>query len=230
MLLLLLTNRLTFCRFLAVFLPEKDIFSQIISIENLYESWAEFKYGKRKKGDVQAFERKLEDNLFSLRYDLKNRTYRHSDYTSFYITDPKLRHIHKAEVRDRIAHHAIYRILYTIFDKGFIYDSYSCRLEKGTHKAVARLKNFTQKVSKNNTIPCYALKCDVKKFFDSVDHEILLSLIKRKIADPDTLLLLEEIIESFSKPTKTAGVQLDLFDLHRANRERERERAAAFGR
>lgn len=161
-------------------------------------SWKGFRKGKRKKVDVQEFERNLEDNLFSLHSELKNKTYRHSDYTSFYITDPKSRHIHKACVRDRIVHHAIYRILYPIFDPIFVDDSYSCRTGKGTHKAVSRLEFFSRKVSKNYTQPCWALKCDIRKFFDSVDHEILFQLIKRKISDRETLDLIWEIISSFS--------------------------------
>ena len=139
----------------------------------------------------------MEDNLFGLHYELKNRIYRHSNYTSFYITDPKQRHIHKACVKDRIVHRAVYRVLYPIFDKFFIYDSYSCRLKKGTHRAVDRLEKFTLKVSRNYTGPCWALKCDVKKFFASVDHQVMLSLIKRRIRDKEVLWLISEIISSF---------------------------------
>ena len=174
-----------------------NLFSQIISLDNLFVSWCEFRKGKRKKYDVQLFERNLEDNLFELHTDLKNKTYHHSNYTSFYITDPKQRHIHKAEVRDRIVHHAVYRVLYPIFDKTFIFDSYSCRSKKGTHKAVDRLEYFTRKVSQNYTKPCFALKCDIKKFFDSVDHQPLFNLIKKKIHDKQVLWLISEIISSF---------------------------------
>ena len=163
-----------------------------------------------KKLDVQEFEHNLEDNLFQLYAMLKNKTYQHSNYTSFYISDPKRRHIHKAIVRDRIVHHAVYRILYPIFDKSFIYDSYSCRLNKGTHKAVKRLVRFTVKVSKSYIRPCWALKLDIKKFFDSVDREILFKIIKKKIKDSDTLWLLKQIIQGFSKMNEP--------------RERERER------
>jgi len=158
------------------------------------------------------FEQNLEDNLFILHRELKNKTYCHSEYSAFCITDPKLRLVHKAKVRDRIVHHAIYRILYPIFDKSFIFDSYSCRLNKGTHRAVRRLENFVKKVSRNYTGSCFALKCDVKKFFASVDHEILKEIIVKKIKDSDILWLLEEIISSF--PLDSLG----------ANRERERER------
>ncbi|TSC93569.1 MAG: RNA-directed DNA polymerase [Candidatus Berkelbacteria bacterium Athens1014_28] len=170
------------------------------------------------------FERNFEDNLFSLYHELKNGIYHHSQYTAFYINDPKLRRVHKAEVRDRIVHHAIYRVLYPVFDRSFIYDSYSCRIDKGTHKAVDRLTGFIGKVSKNLTGSCFVLKCDVKKFFNSVDHQILFRIIKRKIDDMGILSLLQEIIGSFSPETKHQ-TQLQLFDLQGANRERERERA-----
>lgn len=131
-------------------------------------------------------------------HQLKSGKYKHSDYTSFFITDPKTRHIHKTIVRDRIVYHAVYRILYPIFDKSFICDSYSCRIEKGTHRAVNRLEQFSRKVSQNHTKPCFALKCDIKKFFDSIDHQIFFKLIKKKISDKKCLDLIWEIIDSFS--------------------------------
>lgn len=176
-----------------------NLFNQIISLENLFASWEEFKKGKRKKLDVSEFEKNLEDEIFRLHRDLKSKAYRHSDYTSFYITDPKLRHIHKAIVRDRIVHHAIYRILYPIFDKGFIFDTYSCRNDKGSHKAIYRFEHFARKVSKNYSDTCFVLKCDVRRFFDSIDHEILKRLIRKKVDDKDTMWLIENIIDSFGE-------------------------------
>jgi len=100
-------------------------------------------------------------------------------------------------VRDRIVHHALYRVLYPIFDETFIYDSYSCRDDKGTHKAVFRFEKFARSVSKNYSGPCFVLKCDVKKFFASVNHDILMQLIKKKVKDEDALWLVGEIIDSF---------------------------------
>src|SRR3989344_2981846 len=173
------------------------VFAEIISLANLFLAWQEFKQGKTKKLDVRQFEFNLEDNLFELHSELVLKTYRHSDYTAFYITDPKLRHIHKACVRDRVLHHAVFRILYPIFDKVFIFDSYSCRVGKGTHQAVKRLKQFCQKASRNNFQNLYALKCDVKRFFDSVDHGVLLEVIKRKISDEKALWLIELIVASY---------------------------------
>ena len=184
-----------------------NIFEKIISLENLFLAWREFRRGKRKKKDVQQFEFNLEDNLFQLHWELENKTYQHSNYTAFSISDPKPRRIHKAVVRDRVLHHAIFRILYPIFDKGFIFDSYSCRLGKGTHKAVSRLEKFCRKLSKNNTRGIFALKCDIKKFFDSIDQEILLNLIKKKIQDENALWLIEKIIKSFERFNKN-GIPL----------------------
>ena len=164
--------------------------------------WKEFKRGKKKKPDIQEFEFSLEDNLFQLHSELKGKTYRHGDYTSFDVTDPKLRRISKACVRDRVLHHAVFRILYPVFDKAFIYDSYSCRIGKGTHKAVSRLETFCRKLSRNNSKIIFVLKCDVKKFFDSINHNILLNLIKRKIGGDDVWLI-GKIVDSFHKIPNT---------------------------
>lgn len=160
-------------------------------------AWKEFRCGKRNKPDIQEFEFHLEDNLFQLHQELKNKTYQHSNYTSFYVSDPKLRHIRKACVRDMVLHHAVFRILYQTFDKSFIFDSYSCRLNKGTHRAVNRLEKFYCKLSRNNTRNIFALKCDVRKFFNSIDQVILLALIERKIKDKNAIWLIEKIIRSF---------------------------------
>ena len=146
---------------------------------------------------MQQVEFNLEDNIFQLYSELASQTYRHSDYTAFYITDPKLRRIHKATVRDRLLQHAIFRVLYPIFDCSFIFDSYSCRLGKGTHRAVRRLKQFCQKLSGNNSRNIWALKCDVKKFFDSMDHHTLFDLVERKVTDKKALWLIEQIINSY---------------------------------
>ncbi len=172
-------------------------YPELTSIENLFKAWEEFKKGKRKRKDVQVFERFLEDNLLILHQRLKEKTYQHGQYFAFYVQDPKIRHIHKAQVTDRVVHHLLYKHLYELFDRSFIYDSYSCRLEKGTHKGITRLEKFTRFVSKNYTKPCWALKLDIKKFFASVDHLVLLSLLKSKISDSDILWLLSEIIDSF---------------------------------
>ena len=162
----------------------------------MFLSWKEFKKGKIKKADVKHFQKDLIKNLLNLYYELKSKTYEHLTYHSFYIQDPKLRYIHKATVKDRVLHHAIFRILYPLFDKTFIFDSYSCRISKGTHRAVNRLNQFTRKVSQNYREPCFILKCDIRKFFDSIDHTILIQLIKKKIKEENVIWLIDKIIES----------------------------------
>lgn len=174
-----------------------NIFEKIISLDNLFFAWREFKRGKINKSDVKKFYYSLEDNLFDLRQNLLNRHYQPDKYEFFYVRDPKLRPIHKASVRDRVLFQAVFRVLYHIFDKHFIFDSYSSRLDKGTHAGVRRLEQFVRQANANCSRPTFALKCDVKKFFYSIDHDILFDLIKHKISDPDALWLIDKIIASF---------------------------------
>ncbi|MEK7131561.1 MAG: reverse transcriptase/maturase family protein, partial [Patescibacteria group bacterium] len=172
-------------------------YNDIISLENLCLAWQEFIIGKKKKIDVQIFARNLMDNIVELHTDLVNRAYSHGGYESFYINDPKRRHIHKASVRDRLLHHAVYRILYPFFDNTFIADSYSCRNDKGTHKAINRFRALANQVSKNHARTCWVLKCDIRKFFASIDHQTLLLILRSYISDQDIIWLLQNIIESF---------------------------------
>ena len=186
----------------------KDKFEKVVSVENLLEAWKEFERGKKSRKDVQEFSLHLMDNIFSLHDDLLHHTYKHGDYQAFKINDPKPRDIHKAMVRDRLLHHAIYRILCPFFDRIFIADSYSCRLGKGTHKAINRFREFSYKVSKNNTKTCWILKCDIKKFFANINHEILLDILRKYISDDDILWLLQEVIRSFSSARPGIGLPL----------------------
>jgi len=181
----------------------KNLFNQIVSPENLLISWDEFKKGKRYKPDVLDFEWNLEENIFKLHGELIDRSYKHSDYVSFFINDPKRRHIHKASVRDRVLHHAVFKILNPVFEPSFIHTSFSCRINKGTHKATITLSKMLTKVSKNNTNKCFVLKCDIKKFFDTVNQEILKNIISKRVKDKDTLWLLDRIIEGYSTKFST---------------------------
>lgn len=142
------------------------------------------------------------DNIISLHEELKNKIYKHHKYKAFKINDPKPRDIHKASVRDRLIHHVVYNVLYTYFDKKFIFDSYSCRFGKGTHKAINRFRKFGRKVSKNNTKTCWILKCDVKKFFANIDHFVLKNLLDENFKNIGILRLLYEIIDSFNTKNK----------------------------
>ncbi len=143
--------------------------------------------------------------------ELIGGAWRHSHYTAFNVCDPKLRRIHKACVRDRVLHQAVFRILYPIFDKSFIFNSYSCRLNKGTHRAVTRLENFAHQLSRNNRQNILALKCDIRNFFDSVEQNILLDLIKSKIDDSGAIWLIEKIVKSFVGGLPLGNVTSQLF-------------------
>ncbi|MBU1557730.1 reverse transcriptase/maturase family protein [Patescibacteria group bacterium] len=180
----------------------------IISVENLLKAWKEFKRGKSKRKDVLEFERNLMDNIFSLHKDLKNKTYKHGKYEAFNISDPKPRNIHKARVKDRLLHHAVYRKLYFFFDRKFISDSYSCRKRKGTHRAINRFRNFARKESKNHTKTVWVLKCDIRKFFASIDHKILIEILEENIEDKNIIWLLSQIIQSFSSTRVGIGLPL----------------------
>jgi retron-type reverse transcriptase len=173
------------------------LFNKITEPENLFSAWDEFKKGKSKKLDVLRFEKNLEQNIFQLHRDLCDKTYKHGGYTSFYISDPKLRHIHKATVRDRILHHAVFKVLNPVFEPAYIHNSFSCRIGKGNHKGVEAMAHMLRQASKNNTKTCFVLKCDIRKFFNSIDHDILIGLLQKKIKDKKTMNLLEEIIDSF---------------------------------
>ncbi|OJI06915.1 hypothetical protein BK004_02150 [bacterium CG10_46_32] len=183
-------------------------YQYIISVDNLLLAWQEFIRGKRNRRDVQEFERDLMTNVFALHRDLANKTYQHAPYYAFNISDPKPRNIHKASVRDRLLHHALYRVLYPFFDKTFIADSYSCRLGKGTHRAMNRFRAFARKASRNHTRTVWVLKCDIRKFFASIDQNILIEIIKGYLPDRDIRWLISQIVSSFHSTKKGAGLPL----------------------
>jgi RNA-directed DNA polymerase len=122
--------------------------------------------------------------------------YRHGPYQTFTIHDPKQRRIHKATVQDRLLHQAIVSAIEPVFERRFIHDSYSCREGKGTHAGVVRLRTFLRKASHNNTKKVYVLKCDVRKYFASIDHEVLMKLIAHRVHDEATLELVRTILLS----------------------------------
>lgn len=148
-----------------------------------------------------VFEYELGENLLKLKNELESGNYRHGNYCHFTVCDSKKRHIKAAPFRDRIIHHAVCNIIEPIFDKGFIYDSYACRINKGTHKAIKRLQSFIRTAGEL-TAKSYCLKCDISKYFDSVDQNILLKLVEKKIQDTKVLNLVKMIIYSDNRETR----------------------------
>lgn len=185
-----------------------SIFERSISPESLFAAWEEFRKGKQSRTDVMQFESRLEERLFSLYRDLSAGTYRHGTYHAFRICDPKQRQIHKAIVRDRIVHHAVFAALNPVFEPTFIAHSFSCRKAKGTHKGLNALERMIRSVSRNSTRQCFALKCDVRRFFASVDHGILLEILGKKIEDERMMDLLRKIIGSFPGTGTLQGIPI----------------------
>ncbi len=187
------------------------MFEQIISLENLFSAWREFLHGKRQRRDVMCFSIHVEDHLFGLQKQLADGTWRHGRYTRFTVCDPKPRIIHKASVKDRIIHHAIVRVIEPFFDKSFVYDSWSCRKEKGTYHAVLRCHQELERLYRNYRGEVWVLKCDIKKYFESIDQEILLEILATQIKDHGTLSLLKEVIRSFPRGVPLGNLTSQLF-------------------
>tara|TARA_B100001964_G_scaffold244304_1_gene325226 strand:- start:819 stop:2009 length:1191 start_codon:yes stop_codon:yes gene_type:complete len=165
------------------------LFHQICSFKNLHSAWKKAQKGKRLKKSVLFFNFNLERELIQLQEELLAKTYKPGKYTEFSIYERKPRKISAAPFRDRVVHHALINIVEPIFEKKFIFDSYACRVGKGTHSGVNRYCSF---LIKNK----YALKCDIKKYFPSIDREILKEKIRKKIKDKDCLWLFDLIIDS----------------------------------
>ncbi|MEK6946446.1 MAG: reverse transcriptase/maturase family protein [Nanoarchaeota archaeon] len=187
---------MTFCRGFSLLVLIMDLYGSLCSYDNLLLAYKKARKRKTKKSYVIEFEKNLKENLLLLRSELLLHCYSPKPLVNFTIHDPKTRKISKSDFRDRVVHHAICNIIEPIFEKGFIYDSYANRIGKGTLKAVQRFDFFKRKASKNNTAACYVLKSDIKKYFENVDHKILLGIISRKIADPRIIWLVKKILSN----------------------------------
>ncbi len=180
----------------------KHLFEEICSLENLHLAYLKARKGKQSKPAVEAFTFHLESELLKLQQGLSSETYLPGQYRQFHVYESKKRLISAAPFRDRVVHHAICNVIEPIFDTTFIYDSYACRVGKGTHAAVKRFREFlkrnrTSKAARSTN--SYVLKCDIARYFPSIDHQILLNLLGRKIADERVMRLLSVII-SHSPP------------------------------
>jgi len=133
-----------------------------------------------------------------LHKDLVSFQYRHSTYEHFYVFDPKERYISKACVRDRLVHQMLYSTLTDVFDKTFIFHSFSCRLGKGIHTGLQQLQKVLRKVSLSGHRDCFALKMDIRRFFDSVEHKTLKRLIKKRVKEEKDVKLVDMVIDSFA--------------------------------
>ena len=166
-----------------------NLFAQVCTFENFLHAAHRARRGKTTKPQPAQFYFRLEPEILGLLRELESATYQPRPYHTFYVYDPKRRRISAAHFRDRVVHHAICRVLNPLFERLFIFDSYACREEKGTHRAVRRAQSFAKHSR-------FFFKCDVEHFFDTVAHDRLKALLRRKIKDPLLLALLDTIIDA----------------------------------
>ena len=165
-----------------------NLYASLCSFENLVAAAKKAQKGKRFHENVGRFNVNLEHELIRLRRELLEKSYQPGRYREFLIYEPKKRTISAAPYCDRVVHHALCNVIAPLFERTFIFDSYANRVGKGTHQAVLRYQEFCRKNA-------FALKADVKKYFPSIDHEILKGEVRRTIACPDTLWLIDRIID-----------------------------------
>ncbi|MBD3330009.1 hypothetical protein GF354_00595 [Candidatus Peregrinibacteria bacterium] len=169
----------------------KDI--EHIELNDIWESWWQYKKGKKKTPEFYQFEYYLENNLSKIYQDITNRTYTHSEYRTFSVCDNKPRRITEACLKDKIVHRLVYDYLVSVYDESFDYDVWSGRKGKGLIAAIFRVQKLLFKFPKS-----YIWKADIRKFFDHIDHQILYELIELKVNDEVFLFLIREIISSYS--------------------------------
>ncbi|MBL7803679.1 MAG: RNA-directed DNA polymerase [Saprospiraceae bacterium] len=174
----------------------KNLWPTIIDFQNLLAAATQAQKGKRFQSNVARFNLQLEPALFRLRHELLALSYRPGPYRAFYISDPKPRMISAAPYRDRVVHHALCNLIAPILEKSMIDDSFANRVGKGTRPAVERFAQWCK------TYP-YVLKCDIRKFFPSIDHDLLKNELRRKIGCRNTLWLCDLIIDN-SNPQENA--------------------------
>jgi len=172
-----------------VALTYRGLWPQVVSWENLVESYRRCRRRKRATPEATQFDFAWESELLRLQEELTEGTYVPGPYTNFYIFEPKQRKISAAPFRDRVVHHAVVRILEPLFERRFIFDSYACRRGKGTHRAIDRTQVYLRRYN-------FYLKTDLVRFFPNVDHEILLDVICSHIRDPRFINLIRVIIDS----------------------------------
>jgi RNA-directed DNA polymerase len=170
---------------------EKQLFARVVAFGNLYRAFLGASHGKRDQPEVREFEFHLESRLWGIRRELEDGTYRWGAFRRFLINDPKRREIRAAPFRDRVVHHALFYVLDPIFTPGFIADTYACIRGRGTHQAVRRYRQFARARRRAGCV----LQCDVKSYFASVDHDVLMRLLARRIGDARLLTLLGSLIE-----------------------------------
>jgi RNA-directed DNA polymerase len=178
-----------------------NLFRDIISFENLLIASKKAFRGKKDRARVAQFYFDMENELLCLQEQLCDKTYRPRPLRIFRIQEPKIRDIAASDFRDRIVHHAICNKIEPVLERSFIWHSYACRNSKGTHRAIRQTQIFSGKYK-------YYLKCDIKKYFANIDHDVLKEILVRKFKDTDLIWLLNTIIDSAKSDQTGKGVPI----------------------
>jgi len=179
---------------------KESLYQKVCSVENvLAASHRTLLHGRRYKRAGAGFKFHFEKNIIEVVEQLQNKTYTPGKYEKFFIYEPKQREVLAAPLKDRVVHHAIHDVVEPIIDRKFIYDSYACRKNKGTHKAIVRAQRFLQAND-------YFIHLDVKKYFPSINHTILRNILKKHFWDKAVLELFDKIIHSSVEEKKTQPI------------------------
>ncbi len=196
----------------------QKLYQKLCSFDNLQIAYQKAKKGKLSPPSVAEFAEHWQYHLWKLHHELCNKTYQPQPLKIFILRDPKTRRICVSQFRDRIVHHALVNILQPIFEPRFIYDSHASRRGKGTFLALKRAAIFIRKVTRNgrlvkeaknnNQVKGYALKCDIKRYFDNVDHKLLIGIISKRIKDQEVLWLITAILNNYNSGVSGKGMPL----------------------
>lgn len=191
----------------------RNLYGRLCSYDNLKLAWTKARQRKTQREYVIEFESNLEGNIKELQYELETQIYSPAPLTVFIVRDPKTRKISASHFRDRVVHHALCNVIAPIFEKDFIHDSFANQIDKGTHKAILRYEAFVRKVAivkrrGAENLHGFVLKADVRHYFDSINHDILLGIIKRKIKDDEVISLIEIILKNHKPEIDGVGIPL----------------------
>lgn len=189
-----------------------NLYPDIYSFESLHAAYMLARRGKRERREVQKFEQDLEGNLIQLQNELIWGMYQTGHYRQFIVNEPKERLVAALPFRDRVLQHSLVSVIEPIWERRFIFDSYACRPGKGTHKGADRAEAMLRKVKREHS-HVYVLKADISKFFYSIDHGVMKSLVRRRIRCRRTLKLIDGIIDSTAMPGDPHPVGLPIGNL-----------------
>lgn len=184
-----------------------------LTIDAVFDAYFDCRKAKRNSINQLKFEVDLESNLVRLYRDLISGNYKIGRSVAFIVTYPKIREVWAADFRDRVVHHIIYRAIFDRFHKRFIRDSYACIPNRGMHDGLKRVASFSRSITTNWTKPAYVMKVDVANFFNSIDHYILLDLLKSHMHEQWLVDLIDQLTLHDPRPDVVMRSPSQLFAL-----------------